>query len=221
MHAENADLGWREFIKCQGELMSDVRSGARSIVISSSAMWCQEWERDRRQHRDDTQGNVMQGTQGRQGRGVAAARMWTGGETIKVTRISLRCPLHRSGITAADISQASLDTCVSVSPSSLSHYNIPSRVLSSLPQSRSREETETAAGHPAGSPETFSLSSPLSWSWHFSLCCIPGSCPAAWGHSARVMMRAWMLPIDQILDWPLSNGKVENSVFIAFKMKKY
>ena len=80
---------------------------------------------------------------------------WTGGETIKITRISLRCPLHRSGITAADISQASLDTCVSPSP--LSHYNIPSRVLSSLPQSRSREETETAAGHPAGSPETFSL----------------------------------------------------------------
>ena len=149
MHAENADLGWREFIKCQGELMSDVRSGARSIVISSSAMWCQEWERDRRQHRDDTQGNVMQGTQGRQGRGVAAARMWTGGETIKVTRISLLCPLHRFGITAADISQVSLDTCVS--PSSLSHYNIPAEFYPASPRAgagrKQKQLPATRPGH--------------------------------------------------------------------------
>ena len=118
MHAENADLGWRVYQVSGGvNEWCQIRSEGHRDQLQCDVRIERETEDS---IRDDTQGNVMQGTQGRQGRGVAAARMWTvkwaGGESIKVTRISLRCPLHRSGITAADISQASLDTCVSPSP---------------------------------------------------------------------------------------------------------
>ena len=51
-----------EFIKCQGELMSDVRSGASW----SAPVQCQEWETAATE--GDTEANVMQRTQGRQGR---------------------------------------------------------------------------------------------------------------------------------------------------------
>ena len=174
--------------------------------------------------RDDTQGNVMQGTQGRQGRGVAAARMWTvkwaGGESIKVTRISLRCPLHRSGITAADISQASLDTCVSPSPP----LSSPAEFYPASPRAgagrKQKQLPATRPGHRRHFPCELSAILILTL---LSLRCIPGSCPAAWGHSAS--HDAGMNVTDRsdirltIKQWKSRKKCVHHCT--AFEMKRY
>ena len=106
---------------------------------------------------------------------------WTGGVTIKVTRISLRCPLHRSGITAADISQASLDTCVSPSPP----LSSPAEFYPASPRAgagrKQKQLPATRPGHRRHFPCELSAILILTL---LSLRCIPGSCPAAWGHSA-------------------------------------
>ena len=120
-----------EFIKCQGELMSDVRSGASW----SAPVQCQEWETAATE--GDTEANVMQRTQGRQGRRQKELQQKCSGETRQSTRLI-------PSLTAVLITQIWDHSCrhypssLPISPSPC--VTSPAEFYSDSPGARAREK---------------------------------------------------------------------------------